>query len=86
MNISPTFVMNRSTVFYPNATDEIKERLAYELSVVKSTQFLPITSWWSGTLFLSSGRKNIMFGVRGSAAASIILHCLGITELGPDRA
>jgi len=30
-----------------------------------------------------SESKNIMFGVRGSAAASIILHCLGITELDP---
>jgi len=39
MNTSPIFVTKSFNRFYPNATDEIKERLAYELSVVKSTQF-----------------------------------------------
>jgi len=68
--------------FYPNATDEIKERLAYELSVVKSTQFANyFLVVWDIVSFVR--RANIMFGVRGSAAASIILRCLGITELDP---
>jgi DNA polymerase-3 subunit alpha len=68
--------------FYPNATDEIKERLAYELSVVKSTQFANyFLVVWDIVSFVR--QENIMFGVRGSAAASIILHCLGITELDP---
>jgi DNA polymerase-3 subunit alpha len=68
--------------FYPNATDEVKERLSYELSVVKSTQFANyFLVVWDIVSFVR--RANIMFGVRGSAAASIILHCLGITELDP---
>ena len=68
--------------FYPNATDEIKERLAYELNVVKSTQFANyFLVVWDIVSFVR--KSNIMFGVRGSAAASIILHCLGITELDP---
>jgi DNA polymerase-3 subunit alpha len=68
--------------YYPNATDEIKERLAYELNVVKSTQFANyFLVVWDIVSFVR--KANIMFGVRGSAAASIILHCLGITELDP---
>jgi DNA polymerase-3 subunit alpha len=68
--------------FYPNANEEIKERLAYELNVVKSTQFANyFLVVWDIVSFVR--KQNIMFGVRGSAAASIILHCLGITELDP---
>jgi DNA polymerase-3 subunit alpha len=68
--------------FYPNATGEIKERLKYELDVVKSTQFANyFLVVWDIVSFVR--QNNIMFGVRGSAAASIILHCLGITELDP---
>ena len=68
--------------FYPNATEEIKERLAYELNVVKSTQFANyFLVVWDIVSFVR--KQNILFGVRGSAAASIILHCLGITELDP---
>ena len=68
--------------YYPNATDEIKERLAYELSVVKSTQFANyFLVVWDIVSFVR--KAGIMFGVRGSAAASIILRCLGITELDP---
>ncbi|MDD5288378.1 MAG: DNA polymerase III subunit alpha [Dehalococcoidales bacterium] len=68
--------------FYPNTTDEIKERLAYELDVVKRTQFANyFLVVWDIISFVR--KQRILFGVRGSAAASIILHCLGITELDP---
>lgn len=68
--------------FYPNTTDEIKQRLEYELNVVKSTQFANyFLVVWDIISFVR--KQNILFGVRGSAAASIILHCLGITELDP---
>ena len=68
--------------FYPNAIEEIKQRLVYELNVVKSTQFANyFLVVWDIVSFVR--KNNIMFGVRGSAAASIILHCLGITELDP---
>jgi DNA polymerase-3 subunit alpha len=68
--------------FYPNANEEIKQRLEYELNVVKNTQFANyFLVVWDIISFVR--KENILFGVRGSAAASIILHCLGITELDP---
>ncbi|MBN1644393.1 MAG: DNA polymerase III subunit alpha [Dehalococcoidales bacterium] len=68
--------------YYPNPTEEIKQRLQYELDVVKHTQFANyFLVVWDIISFVR--KHNILFGVRGSAAASIILRCLGITELDP---
>ena len=68
--------------FYPNATPEIKQRLDYELDVIRSTQFANyfLVVW---DIISFAKKHNILFGVRGSAAASIVLHCLGITEIDP---
>jgi DNA polymerase-3 subunit alpha len=67
---------------YPNPTPEIKERLDYELEVIKQTQFANyLLVVWDIISFAKE--HDILFGVRGSAAASIILHCLGITEVDP---
>ena len=67
---------------YPRATAEAEERLKYELEVIRQTQF--------GNYFLVVWdicdfvhRNGIMFGVRGSAAASVALYCLGITDVDP---
>ena len=60
----------------------IKERLDAELAVVRETQFANyILVVWDIISF--TRQNNILFGVRGSAASSIILHCLGITEIDP---
>ncbi|MFH1032069.1 MAG: DNA polymerase III subunit alpha, partial [Chloroflexota bacterium] len=68
--------------FYPNATPEIKERLNYELDVIKKTEFANyFLVVWDIISFVR--KQNILFGVRGSAAASIALRCLGITEVDP---
>lgn len=68
--------------FYPNPSDEIKQRLEYELDVIKQTQFANyILVVWDIISF--TRKQGILFGVRGSAASSIILHCLGITEIDP---
>ncbi|RJO62968.1 MAG: DNA polymerase III subunit alpha [Dehalococcoidia bacterium] len=68
--------------FYPNATAEVKERLEYELDVIKKTQFANyFLVVWDIVRFVH--RKNILFNVRGSAASSIVLRCLGITEIDP---
>ncbi|MHB8104326.1 MAG: DNA polymerase III subunit alpha [Dehalococcoidales bacterium] len=68
--------------YYPNPTPEIKKRLEYELDVIKQTQFANyILVVWDIISFTK--KKNILFGVRGSAASSIVLHCLGITPLDP---
>src|SRR3990172_4795022 len=68
--------------YYPNPSPAIKERLDAELAVVRETQFANyILVVWDIISFTK--QSNILFGVRGSAASSIILHCLGITEIDP---
>jgi DNA polymerase-3 subunit alpha len=68
--------------YYPNPTPEIKKRLEYELDVIKTTEFANyILVVWDIISFTK--KQNILFGVRGSAASSIVLHLLGITPLDP---
>jgi DNA polymerase-3 subunit alpha len=68
--------------YYPDPTPEIWQRLEYELEVIKTTQFANyILVVWDIISF--TRKQNILFGVRGSAASSIVLHCLGITYLDP---
>ncbi len=68
--------------YYPHPTPEIEQRLDYELEVIKKTQFANyfLVVW---DLISFARKQNILFGVRGSAAASIVLHCLGITAVDP---
>jgi len=68
--------------YYPVSTPELEQRLNYELEVIEKTQFANyFLVVWD---MLSFARKQgINFGVRGSAAASIVLHCLGITSIDP---
>ncbi|MBM4445864.1 MAG: DNA polymerase III subunit alpha [Chloroflexi bacterium] len=67
---------------YPSPTPEIEQRLAYELEVIKQTQFADyfLVVW---DLVSFAKKQNILFGVRGSAAASLALYCLGITNIDP---
>ena len=68
--------------YYPNPSEEIKQRLEYELEVIRKTEFANyFLVVWDIISFVKS--RGILFGVRGSAAASIVLHCLGITEIDP---
>ncbi|MBA7474082.1 DNA polymerase III subunit alpha [subsurface metagenome] len=68
--------------YYPQPTPEIEQRLSYELEVIEQTQFANyfLVVW---DIISFAKKQNILFGVRGSAAASIVLHCLGITEVDP---
>ncbi|MFH1925292.1 MAG: DNA polymerase III subunit alpha [Chloroflexota bacterium] len=68
--------------YYPQPTEEIKGRLGYELEVIKKTQFANyfLVVW---DIISFTKERDILFGVRGSAAASIVLHCLGITAVDP---
>ena len=68
---------------YPDGgAEENKERLAYELDVITQTQypnyFLVV---WDIADF--ARKSDIVFGVRGSAASSLALYCLGVTEIDP---
>jgi DNA polymerase-3 subunit alpha len=67
---------------YPPEAEAPRRRLDYELGVVRETGFanymLVVRDF---ALFARS--QAIAMGVRGSAAASIILYCLGITDIDP---
>ena len=68
---------------YPELTDEIRERLEYELGVIQrmaySTYFL-IT--WDFVRYSKSQKIAVGPG-RGSAAGSLVSYCLGITSVDP---
>ena len=67
---------------YPKPSPEVRERLSYELDVVQKTRFADyFLVVWDITSFTRS--RGIHFGVRGSAAASLALYCLGITDIDP---
>ena len=69
---------------YPAPSPEILERLRYELEVVRLTEFANyFLVVWDIVSF--ARRQGIMVGVRGSAAASIVLYCLGITGIDPMK-
>ena len=68
---------------YPaGAPPEKRDRLDYELDVIAKTQypnyFLVV---WDIAEF--ARENDIVFGVRGSAASSLALYCLGVTEIDP---
>ena len=67
---------------YPNRPPEAEQRLRYELEVIRHTRFANyFLVVWDIIDFVR--RNHILFGVRGSAAASVALHCLGITDVEP---
>jgi DNA polymerase-3 subunit alpha len=67
---------------YPFTEDSVKARLQYELDVVEKTGF---TNYFLVVHDIAQfcRRENIMLGVRGSAAASIILYTLDVTFIDP---
>jgi len=67
---------------YPDASNEAIERLTYELEVIRSTNFAKYFLVVWDIISFARGR-GILYNVRGSAASSIVLRCLGITELDP---
>ncbi len=67
---------------YSELTPQIKKRLSYELEVIQKTRFADyFLVVWDITSFARS--QGIHFGVRGSAAASLALYSLGITNIDP---
>ena len=67
---------------YPEVTDELTKRLEYELDVIRHTNFPDyfLVVW---DILRFAREKGILYGVRGSAASSIVLYCLGITSIEP---
>ena len=67
---------------YPGPSPEAEQRLKYELDVIRQTQFADyFLVVWDIIAFVRE--REILFGVRGSAAASVALYCLGVTEVDP---
>ena len=66
----------------PGAGPDYRERMSYELSVIEQTRF---TNYflvvWDIAAF--TRKQGILFGVRGSAAASLALYALGVTDIDP---
>jgi len=68
--------------YYPDPSPEVRERLAYELDVIKRTGYANyILVVWDIISFVR--KQGILFGIRGSAVSSLVLRCLGITEIDP---
>jgi len=67
---------------YSHIPPEVEQRLAYELDVIRQTEFADyfLVVW---DLVAFAKKRSILFGVRGSAAASLALYCLGITSIDP---
>ncbi|MSQ28145.1 MAG: DNA polymerase III subunit alpha [Dehalococcoidia bacterium] len=70
---------------YSEVTAEVEQRLRYELDVIQQTQFANyfLVVW---DIIRHAQQKEILYGVRGSAAASLVLYCLGITHIDPIAA
>src|SRR3989304_415366 len=67
---------------YPADAEEPRNRLEYELDVVRQTGFADYILVVND--FAQHARRlGIRMAIRGSAAASIILYCLGVTEIDP---
>ncbi len=67
---------------YPEPANETTSRLTYELDVIQKTNFAHyFLVVWDIASF--ARKQGIYFGVRGSAAASLALYCLGITNIDP---
>ena len=66
----------------PSRDQEYEERLSYELDVIKKTQFSNyFLVVWDIARFASE--NGILLGVRGSAAASLVLYVTGVTDIDP---
>ena len=67
---------------YGHSNETARARMEYELEVVRQTSFANyFLVVWDIISFVR--RQEILFGVRGSAAASVVLYCLGITDIDP---
>jgi len=67
---------------YNPVPPEAEERLRYELEVIEKTGFpLYVLIVWDLAQYARS--RGIPFGVRGSAASSIVCYCMGITDVDP---
>ncbi|MQF82745.1 DNA polymerase III subunit alpha [SAR202 cluster bacterium AD-802-E10_MRT_200m] len=66
----------------PGSPARYQQRLQFELEIIRQTRFANyFLVVWD---IISFARANgVLYGVRGSAAASLVLYCLGVTDVDP---
>src|SRR3990172_4622042 len=69
----------------PDAGPEAEDRLRYELEVVRETGFTNYVHIVREIAVFARG-QGIPVGLRRTAAASLILYCLGVTDIDPLKA
>jgi len=70
---------------YPAITDEVKERIDFELDVIKTMGF---PGYFLIVQDFTTAARNMGVSVgpgRGSAAGSVVAYCLGITQVDPIK-
>jgi DNA polymerase-3 subunit alpha len=70
---------------YPDPTAEVRERLEYELRVIREMQFSGYFLVVWDFIKYAKDRGIAVGPGRGSAAASLVAYCLGITTVDPLR-
>ena len=67
---------------FENPSEEVLERLEYELGIIEETKFSDyfLVCW---DIFNFVNERGILSAVRGSAAASLVLYCLEVTQIDP---
>ncbi len=67
---------------FDDVTPELQQRLTYELDVLKQTGFTDYM-WVVKEIADFARKAGIKMGVRGSAAASLVLYVLKVTDIDP---
>ncbi|MCL2474866.1 MAG: DNA polymerase III subunit alpha, partial [Chloroflexi bacterium] len=69
---------------YSDASVEVLKRFEYEMDVIDKTKFADyfLVTW---DIIRFAKENNIKYGIRGSAASSIVLRCLEITSIDPIK-
>jgi DNA polymerase-3 subunit alpha len=70
---------------FDNPREEVTVRLEYELGIIEETRFSDyfLVCW---DIFNFVNERGILSAVRGSAAASLVLYCLEVTQIDPVEA
>ena len=65
--------------------EQVMERLEYELGIIEETKFSDyfLVCW---DIFNFVNERGILSAVRGSAASSLVLYCLEVTQIDPVEA
>jgi DNA-directed DNA polymerase III PolC len=69
---------------YKKITPPVEQRLEYELNIIEGLGYDPIFLIMEELLTFAR-KQGILFSSRGSAASSLVAHCLGITSPDPLR-